>query len=216
MFAEKLVEFVRGLEFLLEFFARELGAKMVYGLRDAVERARNVIFIREQNIPPDGVRAAREPQRILKAGPRQATGKPVSSVSSCTTRARATATSCGRCETIPTAQSCVSASHQEGSAPIAPKHARKFCTRSLALSSAPIKTYGAPRNRSASACSTPECSLPAIGCPPRNCAPPLEILVRHFADHGFCAACVRDQSAGSAAAAIAGSASIVATIGSAT
>ncbi len=71
LFAQKFVEFVRGLEFLLEFFTRKARPKMVDGLREAIERARNVFIIGEENVAPNGVGASREPQNILKAWPRK-------------------------------------------------------------------------------------------------------------------------------------------------
>lgn len=74
-FAQKFVEFVRGLEFLLEFLARKATPKMVNGLREAIECVRYVVFIREENVAPYGVRASRQSQSILKAWPCKADGQ---------------------------------------------------------------------------------------------------------------------------------------------
>src|ERR1700723_3049428 len=109
-------------------------------------------------------------------GPDSERGNPVSSVSSCTTRASATASNCGKWETMPTAQSWVSASVHTGSAPNSRTSAANPCIRGSGSLSKPINAYRAPENNSASARAIPEVSFPAMGCPPRKRAPPTKAV----------------------------------------
>ncbi len=87
---------------------------MIYGLRNAIEGALNVFRIGEANVAPDAIGAAGQAQGVAQAAARQGKRQAGLVGSSSTTRASATAASCGRCETTPTAQSCVSASIQTG------------------------------------------------------------------------------------------------------
>src|ERR1700683_3189023 len=104
-------------------------------------------------------------------GPDSERGNPVSSVSSCTTRASATASNCGKWETMPTAQSWVSASVHTGSAPNSRTSAANPCIRGSGSLSKPINAYRAPENNSASAPAIPQVFLSALGCPPTKKAP---------------------------------------------
>src|SRR5271156_5444902 len=149
-------------------------------------------------------------------GPESERGNPVSSVSSCTTRASATASNCGKWETMPTAQSWVSASVHAGSAPNSRTSAANPCIRGSGSFSKPINAYRAPENNSASARAIPEVSLPDMGCPPRKRAPPAKAVFAARQIIAFVLPVSVTSAPSFAAAAIAGSASIVTPIGSAT
>jgi hypothetical protein len=59
LLAQEFVDFVGGVEFLFEFFAREVVSQMIDGLGEAVERARCVLGVGQQDVAPDIVGASR-------------------------------------------------------------------------------------------------------------------------------------------------------------
>ena len=129
-----------------------------------------------------------------RPGPASVSGKPVSSVSSATTCASATDASCGRCETMPTAQSCVSASHQTGSAPMRLQQRRKFLDAQIRIALGRNQTHNACREKDLHpACSIPEFSLPAMGCPPKKSRAAAKIFLRLLAYRGLRAARIGDE-----------------------
>src|SRR5437588_12445551 len=64
---KEFIDVVGGGEFLFQFALPEMGAQVLNGLGKPVESHVEIIGIGQHNIAPDGIRAARESQRVAQA-----------------------------------------------------------------------------------------------------------------------------------------------------
>src|SRR6266852_1730707 len=75
--AEKLVEFVGGVEVGFEFAGAEALAEIVETAGEKIERRGEHFPVGEDDVTPGGVGAAREAQRVAQAGSRKRDGQAV-------------------------------------------------------------------------------------------------------------------------------------------